>query len=328
MKRLISLAISLGILAVIYWRIDIFKAIPIFADASAFWMTVSLAMVVPLTLLTSARLCVLMPGPGRLSFWESNRLILLASVLNLVLPSKMGDVAKSAFMAERGHLTGGLALALVVFEKACDMLALLVWCVFGLALYPHKDALFWGMTIAVAGGLVSFALLVGSRRFATFFFGLAERFAPGKIGEKIGKLHGAWTEMHGAFWQDKARLVRVATMSLVIWFFHLVQIWMFTLALREGVPFLASLALAPLALLVGLLPLTFAGVGTRDAALIFFFSPYLSAPAGAALGILCTLRYVLPALVGLPFIGSAIRSLGGWAAVRNLRASPKLAAQQ
>ncbi len=146
MKRLISIVVSLGILAVLYWKIDFSKVVPVFTHCSVPWLVASLLMVVPLTLLTAGRLCQLMPKAHPLPFLESNRLILLASVLNLVLPSKMGDMAKSVFMADRGHLRGSLALALVVFEKACDMLSLLVWCVFGLMLYPHKDAMFWMMT--------------------------------------------------------------------------------------------------------------------------------------------------------------------------------------
>jgi uncharacterized membrane protein YbhN (UPF0104 family) len=58
-----------------------------------------------------------------------------------------------------------------------------------------------------------------------------------------------------------------------------------------------------------LLPLTLAGIGTRDAALILFYRPYLNAPTAAALGILCTMRYVLPALGGLPFLSSYLPSL-------------------
>jgi len=99
--------------------------------------------------------------------------------------------------------------------------------------------------------------------------------------------------------------------SLAIWFLHLVQIWMLILALNAAVPFLDNLALAPLAILAGLLPLTFAGIGTRDAALIFFFAPYMAAPVGAALGLLCTLRYVLPAIAGLPFLGAYLGVLRG-----------------
>jgi hypothetical protein len=311
MKRLISIVVSVGILVLLYWKIDFARVIPALADSSLPWLVGSLAMVVPLTLLTSARLQQLMPRTHPLGFLEANRLILLASVLNLVLPSKMGDMAKSVFMADRGHLRGSLALSLVVFEKACDMLSLLVWCVFGLLLYPKKDGLFWTMTAVVMAGFLGLALLLGSKTFATLCFEAGKRFAPGKVRAKIAVLHEAWIEMHGYFWRDKAQLLRIAANSLFIWFLHLVQIWMFTIALRASVPFLASLALSPLAILAGLLPLTFAGVGTRDAALVFFFHPYMSGPAAAALGILCTLRYILPALLGMPFIGKAIADLGG-----------------
>ena len=74
-------------------------------------------------------------------------------------------------------------------------------------------------------------------------------------------------------------------------------------ALKAWAPCLPNRALPPLAILAGLLPLTFAGVGTADAALVLFYTPYFDAPTAAALGILCTARYVLPAIGGLPFVG-------------------------
>jgi uncharacterized protein (TIRG00374 family) len=107
--------------------------------------------------------------------------------------------------------------------------------------------------------------------------------------------------MHEYFWSDKKQLFKIAGISIFIWFLHLLQIWLFILALQAQTPFLTNLALSPLAILVGLLPLTFAGVGTRDAALIFFYQPYFDATVAAALGLLCTSRYFLPALIGLPF---------------------------
>src|SRR4051812_17553677 len=186
-KKVISLVVSLGILALIYWKLNkhgqLHDLLQIFASSDSVWMTISLAMVVPLTLFTSWRLQQLMPRAGQLPFGEANRLILVASVLNLVLPSKMGDIAKAYFMRDRGHMDGSLALSLVVFEKACDMLSLLLWCVFGLiccaldpSIYPNKSAFFWIISVGVFGMLAAGLLLLGSVRFAAAFFGLAQRF--------------------------------------------------------------------------------------------------------------------------------------------------------
>lgn len=314
MKKILSLIVSIAILAVIYWKIgpeNRAKLLEIFRHCDPVWMAVSLGMVVPLTLFTSWRLQQLMPGyssgdaaAGTLSFGEANKLILVASVLNLILPSKMGDIAKAYFMRDRGHLSGSLALSLVVFEKSCDMLSLLVWCVFGLAIYPQKDGVFWLMTFAVGGMLLVGSLLLGSKGFARFFFDLAERFAPKKIGAKLAKLSASWSEMHDYFWVSKSRLLMVTTTSVFIWFLHLLQIWMFILALRASVPFVRNLALSPLAILAGLLPVpTFGGAGTRDGALVALYAPYFATPVALALGLLCTARYILPALGGLPFVG-------------------------
>lgn len=241
------------------------------------------------------------PPPSTLTFAEANRLILVASTLNMVLPSKMGDIAKAYFMRERGHLSGSLSLSLVIFEKACDMLSLLLWCAFGLLLYPQKDVLFWAMTLSVVGGLVMGGLLLGSRQFAQLFFFAGQAIAPKKIKAKLATLQTAWREMHDYFWGDRWQFLLIAGTSIFIWFLHLLQIWLFILALNAWAPFLANLALSPLAILAGLLPLTFAGVGTRDAALILFYQPYFNQATAAALGVLCTSRYLIPAIAGLPF---------------------------
>lgn len=346
MKRLISIIVSLSILALIYWKIDITRLLPIFANCDPFWMTTSLAMVIPLTMFTSWRLQQLMPQRGQLGFGEANRLILVASVLNLVLPSKMGDIAKAYFMKERGHMSGALSLSLVVFEKACDMLSLLWWCVFGLAwvklsgsqalaAFRPPEALaklvggenaqtvvFWLIAAVVGGALALGTLLIGSKGFATLFFETGKRLAPSKIGSKLEKLQTAWAEMHGYFWKSKRQLLLVSATSVFIWFLHLLQIWLFILALRAHTPFVANLALSPLAILAGLLPLTFAGVGTRDAALVILYAPYFAAPTAAALGILCTARYVLPALGGAPFAPEYFRLIARLKKERPLAEAP------
>lgn len=306
MKRFISITVSVIILSIIYSKMDFDRLIQVFQNCHGWWMAISLGMVVPLTMLTAWRLQQLMPvgrrGSSTLGFGEANRLILVASVLNMVLPSKMGDIAKAYFMKERGHLSGSLSLSLVVFEKACDMLSLLLWCVFGLILYPSKDWLFWVMTGSVIFGLVVGLLLLSSRSFAKLFFALGTAL-PKKFRPKVEKLRVSWGEMQDYFWLDKVQLLKITGTSIFIWFLHLLQIWLFILSLRAWTPFVANLALSPLAILAGLLPLTFAGVGTRDAALIAFYQPYFNAPTAAALGLLCTSRYLLPAIGGLPFLG-------------------------
>lgn len=304
-KRFISIIISVALLLYIYTQIDFVNLLKVFQNCDRLMLMVSLVMVIPITLVTSWRLQQLVPQHS-LSFLEANRLILGASVLNMVLPSKMGDIAKSYFMAERSKISGSLALAISIFEKTCDLLSLLLWCVFGLLLYPAKDSLFWMMTAGVGLGLGIGLLMLGSQSFADWFFAIAIKFVPHKLKSKLQKMQASWGEMHNYFWSDKQQLLIITSTSVFIWFLHLLQIWLFILALKAIAPFLVSLALSPLSILAGLLPLTFAGIGTRDAALIYFYQDYFNEATGAALGLLCTSRYFIPALIGLPFLGQML----------------------
>jgi glycosyltransferase 2 family protein len=304
-KRFVSIIISVALLFYIYTQIDVVNLIEVLQNCDRLMLIVSLFMVIPITLVTSWRLQQLVPHHS-LGFLEANRLILGASVLNLVLPSKMGDIAKSYFMAERSKISRSLALSISIFEKTCDLLSLLLWCSFGLLLYPAKDSLFWTMTTGVAIGLGVGLLMLGSQSFADWSLAIAMGFAPQKLKAKLATMQAAWGEMHNYFWSDKQQLLIITSTSVFIWFLHLGQIWLFILALKAIAPFLISLALSPLSILAGLLPLTFAGIGTRDAAIIYFYQDYFNEATGAALGLLCTSRYFIPALIGLPFLGQML----------------------
>ncbi|KAI9130991.1 lysylphosphatidylglycerol synthase transmembrane domain-containing protein [Acaryochloris sp. CCMEE 5410] len=308
-KRPISIAVSVLILCIIYSKIDFQGLIEVFRNCDLMWMVISLGMVIPLTGFTSWRLQQLMPSGSGMGAGEANKLVLAASTLNMVLPSKMGDIAKAYFIRDRGYLSGTLSVSLVVFEKTCDMLSLLFWCAFGLILYPQKDAFFWTMTAGVVAGVTLGLLLLGSAPFANVFFGTFRKITPKGISRKFKSLQESWQEMQQHFWKDRVQLAKVSGTSIFIWFLHMVQIWFFTLALKATVPFIVSLALSPLAILAGLLPLTFAGVGTRDAALIALYANYFDEPTGAALGLLCTMRYFLPAIGGLPFLRTYLATL-------------------
>lgn len=305
LKRLISLTISVAILFYLYAQIEVSNLIAVFQNCHTGILIISLAMVIPITLMTAWRLQQLVPHQS-ISLLEANRLILGASVLNMILPSKMGDLAKAYFMSERSQISGSLALAISIFEKTGDLLSLLLWCVFGLVLYPAKDGLFWTMTAGVAIGLMLGLTLLCSTRFAELCFFSIITIVPKSLKIKLKTMQTAWREMHQYFWQDRRQLLIISLTSIFIWFLHLWQIWLFILALKATVPFIVSLALSPLSILAGLLPLTFAGIGTRDAAIIYFYQDYFNQAIGAALGLLCTSRYFIPALIGLPFLGQML----------------------
>lgn len=304
MKKLLSLCISLGLLALIYWRIDARGILHALQACDPLWLMASLAMVIPLTALTAWRFRQLVRQPDRIGLAEATRLTLAASTLNLVLPSKMGDIAKGYFLVSQGGFEGSSAFALVVFEKAFDLLSLLVWCGISVLVLPQVVGKPVAVVIFALIGLLT-ALMASSRALDQLRV-LTAALLPGRLAAKFDKSFHSASALQTLLWASPAHTARLALTSLLLWFLHLSQIGAFTRALGAHVPLLEQMAYASLSILAGLLPLTFAGVGTRDAAAIALYSGYLSPPAGAALGLLMTSRYLMPGLAGLPFLGRYI----------------------
>jgi glycosyltransferase 2 family protein len=303
-KRLVSLAVSAAILALLWRSVD---PAAIFAAARATspqWFWGAVGVTVPLTLATAWRFAAL--SSGVVGAGEALRLILAASTLNMVLPSKMGDLAKAWILRRNGTMGGGRALALVLLEKLLDLWSLVAVGAIALAMtrpaLPGGDASLALALLLLWGGAAGLLLpmLAGRRALAPLLM-LTHRF--GKLHGKLAGVVADWDDLIVWFWQRPARALVILAGSLLLWAGHMVQIWLFASAIG-AVPLSLTMAFAVIAILAGLLPFTFAGVGTRDAAMVVLFAPWLGAGGAALLGLCATLRYLIPALAGLPFVNA------------------------
>lgn len=304
MKKAVGLLVSLALLAFIWWQVDLDAIRAAMRAADPWWLGLGLLTLIPLTLATAWRFGMLSRTP--IGLWAATRLILGASTLNLVLPSKMGDVAKGLVLTGRYGFDAKLAVALVVMERSLDMAALLFWGVLALLWVAGGDP--W-LLLAAAGIGALLALLIvllSPWPLAARLLALLARLAPGRAGRWLDGFAGEWQAAVRWFWSARRRVGTVTFLSLAIWGGHLAQFWLFAQGLGR-VPFLDNMAFATLAILAGLLPFTMAGIGTRDAAILFLYRPWLAPGQAAVLGVLATLRYLLPAIAGLPFMGDYLQ---------------------
>lgn len=305
MKKIISLAVSLIILGILYWKTDVSQLITVLQNCNWLWLTLSMSLIAPITMLNAWRLQQLIPISYPMKFGQAYQLILIANSLNMVLPSKMGDVAKAYFIKEQGHLDGSLSLCLIIFEKLCDMLSVLLWCGLGLFFYDTKSQVLEGVSIFIFLAIVGGFIILFSAEFMPQIDRTFKTNYP-RLYQKTKNIIKSWQTLNHYIWQNKTVFGKITLTSLIISFLNFLQIWLLIIALNTWTPFLISLALTPLAILAGLLPFTFAGIGTRDAAFIMLYQPFFNSPTGAALGLLCTSRYLLPAIMGLPFLGRSL----------------------
>jgi len=296
LKRLAAFCVSAAILYAIFARIDLGAFARHFAAMDWGWFGVAMLVFVPIFLLRAARFRYMMSGA--FSHSDAVKMILASGALNMILPSKGGELAKGFFI--RRHMETDLktSFSAVIFERVLDVLALVVVMFAGLFLFSDDSALAAG---AWTGGG---AVLCGVAIY--FYLNLAGPDVRGPLSwiRSIPKL-GSVLNSSAVFVRDAFASGKISSLvirSIALWLVHIFQFYCFFQALGYQGPPLSVLAYTPAAIFIGLLPVTVAGIGTRDLALIAFFAPLASAELAAGVAILSHLRYILPALVGIPFM--------------------------
>ncbi|MBL8826129.1 MAG: flippase-like domain-containing protein [Planctomycetaceae bacterium] len=95
------------------------------------------------------------------------------------------------------------------------------------------------------------------------------------------------------------RWLPVLLSTVGLWCLHLFQMHAFLQAAGVDSALATTLVRAPLALFAGLVPGTFCGVGTRDSALVYLYADTAPAATMAVVGLLTSLRYLVPGAVGI-----------------------------
>lgn len=303
-KALAALGLSIALLLVLYRSVDIAQLLAACRQASAPLLLLAFACGGPLSALSSwrysgfaARLGI-DPAPG---FATALRSYFIAATFNLVLPSKLGDLGKGMVCQRLDRRPYPLSLhAFTVYEKAADLLALVLLSLLlalGTALLPASGRSGFGALVALySSAPLPLALLA---LLAVLAVVLLPHRADGSLGPLLRRLPAKLSEAarlasHFLSWD----LGWFVLFSVLLWALHLSQLALFAAALGIGLWSLPGYLLIATVLLVGLLPLSFAGVGTRDAALVLLLAGQASTASALLLGVLFTSRYVIPALVG------------------------------
>src|SRR5688572_8269284 len=311
---LLSLLVSGGLIFLLYRNLNLRQVGEALLTADRFWLVISIGMILPITPLRAIRFFWVAPAGALPGIGEAFKLTLVSSALNVFVPAKAGDLIKSYFVAKRGHTSTGVAIAIIVYERLCDMFGLIFWCLLGWFVgQPEVTGLptaFW-LLLAVLGTLCG--VLISSERAAAVWRSLMMRLIPDGKLRKLRQLAVGWPDLLEVL---RNRRQWIVPFSLLLWLTHLFQIWLFTVALSLNVPFAACASLSAIALMAGQLPLTVAGLGTRDVALVVLLASYMAPESAAAMGVLISTRNFLPPLIGIPlmrpYLASVVEDARRW----------------
>jgi uncharacterized protein (TIRG00374 family) len=297
--KLLAPILTVGILVAIYLNIDRSLLLQYLSNLHPGYFALALSLFVPQILISSLRWKTMTSQICPMGLGQSLQQVMASKALNALVPSKMGEMSKAYFLRVNSDSDlNHAAVPAVIFEKILDMGGLCTLLMLGWLFAPERGKPVWLGAAVAAGSLAVVALLL-----VVPLKGLGDKLVSWNARLKwLKQLLAGWDTLLVG-WQNGAGLLRrILGLSVLLWVLHVLQIYLFFPSLNHPVPLAPALAFIPLSILVGLLPITIAGMGTRDAALIVLFAPYAGPALVAGVGLFCSMRYWVDTLLGVPFL--------------------------
>lgn len=239
----------------------------------------------------------------RLGFAYLLKTYLIGMFYSTLTPGKLGTFIRIGYIRNETGKSLGECSSGVVLEKVIDIICLVGIGTVGIALLADYmlDMLF----MALVAGLLFVILL------ATFLF-FMRRDLSARVMRIVyrlmvpSRLKLDAKEAFEHFYENmpkKRVLIVPFIVTILSWFFIYTINYLVALSLGINVPYFIFVTIFPIATLIGLIPVTISGWGTREAALIGLFSPF-SVEAGSiiAMSILAfILTGLVPAIIGAGF---------------------------
>jgi len=299
-------AVAAGLTAYILWKSHPRNVLA--AVAGADWRPIVAAVLLVLVdrALMAYRWVVLLcivDSRERPPLTEIMRIFFVSTFVGTFLPASVGGDAVRAYSMTRLNVGGGDAIASVFMDRMLGVLSILLMAAVGLTLArdlaSNRTIL---VALAAAAGLCAFTLLVvfsarAARAASTVILRLPA--SARRAGDAVLGSIRRYAAHHG-------RLANVLGGSVAVQILRILQAYLLGAGIGITVPLPIYFAFVPLILLVMLLPVTFNGIGTSQAAFVWFFG-HAGVPPGAAFAL--SVLFVALGVVGnLP--GGLLYALG------------------
>lgn len=203
--------------------------------------------------------------------------------LNLILPARGGDMVKMTYLRRGGKPSWEILAGAALLERGFDVLALgLIGLIASIALGLRDTAITAGIVFIIAAAGLLLLPRMGSLPI---------------VGNKVRNFSTIVKKTS----QRKLRLLGCFCTCCLCWTANSMIMGLLLKAFDDTISLTHAFAVTPPTILVGIVPVSLWGVGTRDGALAFFLQG-LTAPENAiSAGFLYTaLVYWLLGLIGLP----------------------------
>ena len=281
----IFFAVTLLVFYFIFQKVDYRSLGEVLLNANLFYLVIGFLLIFLALIFSAKKWQVLIKAMGYSLGWkESLGIVMAAYPISVVTPAKSGDLIRAYYL--RDKIPKIQTAGAVVVERFVDVSILAFYSLIGGVIF--KNGLVLAVSLSILFLIPLFFIVVNKVRLPL-----------GRWREKIE----SFLYISKIFIHQPQKLLPVLFYASIVWLAPIFEAKILFLALGVDIPLFYIAAAFPLAIFVSLIPITIAGMGTRDSAIIYLFSSWASPSVCLGVGFLYALfAYWFLALLGLPIM--------------------------
>ena len=300
-KGILPHLLGFVIFAFILTRINVAETAKIILKANPFYLFLAAVLVLPMLFLEALRWQFIL-RQLRINYGFRDVFSMFASSLYLgtVTPARVGELVRVAFL--KGEAVGRSFFS-VFIDRVSDVLFLVMVGYIGMFFFATalEQQIFW-FSIVIIGAVSSLAVVIIKRDFVRMVLRLVfSRIVPEKFRKD---LKAAFYDFYRSFFLllNLKSIAVVFVITAASWLIYYSQVFLLARALGISISFIHIATVVSVAGLLSSIPISISGIGTRDAAFVFFFGLLgIRSEFAVALSALVLVLTVLVAVVCFPF---------------------------
>jgi len=268
--KLVLPFIGLFILVYIIYSLDLEKIISAFLSINPVYIVYSLLLTIPLLLIRNATWQIVLKEQNiRVGFFYSLKVYLIGVFYGSITPGFSGQLMRVPYLKEKTNEPYGKLFINTIIETFIHSFSLYAMMIIGALLVIGMIPELLPITVCIFLIFCLLAVYFTKKEWGEKFFRvLIIYFIPKKL-----KIH--LNAFVGSFYSDFPRFSKMILpyiLGIVTWIIVFSQEYLILMGLGLDIPYFMFLVLFPIANVAGFIPITFAGLGTRELTAIFLFT--------------------------------------------------------
>lgn len=291
--------IGVALFVCIIWAVGIENIVSSLINADPVLIAASIMLLFPHLLLQTYKWRIILSKQRiETGIMPLLKIYMIGIFYGILTPGKIGTLIRVAYLKEKTGKNLAECSSSVIIDRILDVLSMFILALFGvIILIRYLSGMFLLIIIVIFLCLfASFAFLMKkkvSRKILRFIY---------KVAVPLKFKNSARMAFHSFYRNlpNSRGLLVPFFLTLASWIISYTSIYFVALSIGINVPYHIFITIFPIATIIGLIPITVGGWGTREATLIMMFSLFAIAP-GAILTMSIMsfiITGVIPAFIG------------------------------